>query len=143
MTPVLRIVSAALCAGTLAACAVAPALHAPRASMGRLVTAEQIRQSGAQTAWQVLERRPGLLRIGTTAGGLATASSRRAGPYTGLRGEPLLVVDGVRMTSLEVLRQIPAESVRSIEFLDGVNAPMYSGSANGVLVVRTAPPTLP
>lgn len=137
MTSVQRLLSALACAGALAACAVAPAPTGPQPSKGRLITAEQIQRSGARTAWDVLERQPGLLRMGA-----GYATSYRAVPGGPSSGEPLLLVDGARMTDLGALRQIPAESVQSIEYLSAVNAPTIRGpgSANGVIIVRTAPP---
>lgn len=125
-----RLLPVLLCACSLAACAVAPAPSPLQPSGGHLVTAEEIHRSGARTAWEVLERRPGLLRAGRL--GAAPLSPR---------GGPLLVVDGARMTDLAALRQIPAGSIRSIEVLSGVAAPTLGpGSADGVIVIRTAPP---
>lgn len=144
MKSIHRLLPSLLCAASLAACTPAPlpAPGEPQPSRGRLVTAEEIRRSGARTAWQVLERQPALLRTGLTAEGRVTARSGRgrAGPPSS--GEPMLVVDGAHMTDLDVLRSIPAESIRSMEFLSGVAAPLFRGpgSENGVIVVRTAPP---
>ncbi|HEX2188807.1 MAG TPA: Plug domain-containing protein [Longimicrobiaceae bacterium] len=143
MTPSRAFLAALLSAVSLAACAVAPAATNPRASAGDLITAQEIQRSGARTAWQVLERQPGLLRMGAGAAGRTSASSHRASPEAPGAGEPLLIVDGARMENLDVLRDIPAESIQSIEVLDGVNAPTYPGAAHGVVIVRTAPQVLP
>ncbi|HEX2217655.1 MAG TPA: TonB-dependent receptor plug domain-containing protein [Gemmatimonadales bacterium] len=142
MNTLQRILATLLFATPLTACTLTPAAIDPQPSGGRAITADQIRQSGARTAWQVLERQPGLLRIGTNLAGQVSASSYRAVPGTAASGAPLLVVDGVETVDLGMLRQIPAERVQSMVFFNGSSAPGYHGprGANGVLVVRTAPP---
>ena len=139
MTPFRAALSILVTAASLAACTVAPAATRPHPAGGDLVTAEQIQRSGARTAWQVLERRPGLLRTGTGVGG----RTFRSNPGAPGSGTPLLIVDGVRMVDLDVLRSIPAESIRSIELLNSVDAPTYPGAAHGVIIVRTAPRAAP
>ncbi|HEV2150359.1 MAG TPA: TonB-dependent receptor plug domain-containing protein [Longimicrobiaceae bacterium] len=140
MSPSHQSLHVLLCAGFLASCAVAPARDALQPSRGHVISGEEIRRSGARTAWQLLERGGGPLRTGIGGAGQLSASSYRTIHGTASSSEPLLVVDGARMLNLDVLRQIPAETVQSIEFLSGVHSHAYAGGANGVIVVRTAPP---
>ncbi|HEX2187389.1 MAG TPA: Plug domain-containing protein [Longimicrobiaceae bacterium] len=135
---------ALLLGGFLAACTLAP-LSTPAdgpVAGGRVVTAEQIRESGARTAWQALERQPGLLRTGTAGGGRVTARGSRAVPGTLAAREPLLVLDGARMADMGILRDVPAESVQSIRVLGAIEGTALHGAAggNGVVEVRTGPP---
>jgi hypothetical protein len=135
---------ALLAAGLLAGCAVAPSSPAAAPTRGRLITAEQVRASGATNAFQALERNPRHLRIGPMSDGdLVVRGARSHGsPYGS--GEPLLVVDGVRMVDVQALRNIPAQAVASIEFLTASEAMLRygTGSNNGAIVVRTAPTPL-
>ena len=57
-------------------------------------------------------------------------------------GEPIVVVDGVRMMGglgfvLDVLKQIPADDVKKIEILRGPTAAFLYGSADGAIIVET------
>lgn len=57
-------------------------------------------------------------------------------------GEPIVVVDGVRMAGglgfvLDVLKQIPADDVKTIEILRGTTAAFLYGSADGAIIVET------
>lgn len=56
----------------------------------------------------------------------------------GSLGDPLVVVDGVRMLDASILGMINIYDIETIEVLKGPNAAIYGlGSANGVIVINT------
>ena len=114
----------------------APA-HAPR--LGRVISAQQIQEWRVHTAWEALQR--GATYLALSADPLAgeVSITRRGSPTFRALGEPLVVVDGVRMGGASVLREIPARDVARISVLSAVEATARFGlgSSAGVISVET------
>ena len=112
----------------VAATAEAPAVAPARAKRNRnLITTEEIRESNATTAYDVVSRlRAGWLRK------RGTSSLKREGTV-------LVYRDGMRIGSPDVLRQINATDLESIGYLDGIEATQRFGidHGNGAIVVTT------
>jgi hypothetical protein len=110
---------------------------APRPTSRSVITSEGIRRSGAQTAWEAIERlRPGydFRTLGSVAllpprGAEARADNAQVG----------LVVDGLRIRDLEALRAIPAEEIVAIHLLNSGEAAVLlgTGATRGAIVVQT------
>jgi outer membrane cobalamin receptor len=106
---------------------------------GRLITAEQIKNSGAVDAWDALRRKANYLSLRETYSGEPTRLSSRGRSSILLSEIPLVVVDGIRIADFRHLRQIPAATVASIRILNGVEGTAHYGTSggNGVILVRT------
>ena len=116
-----------------AATAVAPAgpaaapAPAKRKRNPTLITTEEIQESSATTAYEVVSRlRPAWLRK------RGTSSLNREGTI-------LVYRDGLRMGSPEALRQLNVSDIASITYMDGREATQRFGTdhGNGVIAVTT------
>jgi len=100
--------------------------HARRAGSARLITAEQLGSGSFRTAYDAVETlHPNWLKV-------------RGGEVTD--DEMVWVfLDDARLGGVEHLRNIPASSISSIQFIDGVDAGgrWGKGFENGVIYVRT------
>ena len=108
------------------ASAVAPA-PAKRKQNPTLITTDEIRESSATTAYEVVSR-------------LRPAWLRKRGMSSFNREEMILVYrDGLRMGPPEALRQLNADQIESISYMDGIQATQRFGTdhGNGVIVVTT------
>lgn len=121
-----------------------PAAVAPRTSnliAGRetVITAAEIAQMGASTAWDVVRMRAPRLTF-TQAQNGKPATVRIQEPRSVNADEtPLLVVDGARVGDISYLDDIPASDVRVIRIMDGEGATQLYGisAASGAIVVET------
>ncbi len=113
----------------------------PRRSSGdaRVITAEQIRKSGATDAWDALRRVGNHLSMRETSSGQPSRLSNRGPSSILLSSEPLVVIDGVRMIDFRTLNSVPANIISSIRILPGYEATTRygTGAGNGVIVVET------
>lgn len=98
--------------------------------------------SEARTAAELVARR--VLDMNPNSGnlGLNTNPVRLRGTGTfGLRGEPAVFLDGVRIgtfgPAMEILSQIPASEVRNIRVLRGPASAFLQGSADGSIHIET------
>ena len=92
-----------------------------------LITTEEIRESSATTAYEVVSRlRPAWLR-------------KRGESSLSLAGTILVYRDGLRMGSPEALRQLNVSDIASITYMDGREATQRFGTdhGNGVITVTT------
>ena len=128
----------------LGSCAVHPAATSdPRSSPGRrVITSEMILESRANNVWDLL-REHALVNTAERVGrGQFDLQSRRGRSSLSLRDSdvPLVIVDGVRVIDLGMLRQIPAQVVRSIRLLSAIEGTTYMGtnSGAGVIVIETS-----
>jgi outer membrane cobalamin receptor len=112
---------------------------APTAGGGTVITEDQIARMSVPTAWDVVRLRAPRFTFGLDPTG------RPAGVRIQERGSvtadetPLLVVDGVQVSDIEYLRQIPATDVHTIRILRADAAePLYGlRAAGGAIVVET------
>jgi outer membrane cobalamin receptor len=108
---------------------------------GMVLTAEDIRRSGARDAMEAIERSRSHLLIARTREGTPATISHRGVDSFVVSKEVLLVVDGTRVSRpVQALKGIPARSILYIQILSGREAVMRWGSesTNGVIVVRTS-----
>lgn len=113
----------------------------PAGSGGNVITPVEIARSGANDAFQAIERGGTYLLIADVGGGRPVRISRRGASSLSMGNAVLLVVDGTPVShTQEVLRSIPASSIRYIRILSGREAALEWGSeaANGVIVVATS-----
>ena len=122
--------ASAACGGRMSGGAVAPI---PNSSS--LVTQETIAASGAKTAWDALKRTVPYVRLRESKG--RPARLTRRGPASiYLDDQVRLMVDNVRVYDLQVLDQMPASDILTIEVLDGLEATTrYGGTSTAGLVI--------
>ena len=120
-----------------AACAGATSggAYAPPPTPGSLITQETIAASGAKTAWDALKRTVPYVRLRESRG--RPARMTRRGPASiYLDDQVRLMVDNVRVYDLQVLDQMPASDILTIEVLDGLEATTrYGGTSTAGLVI--------
>src|SRR3989442_6491732 len=123
-----------------AACAAATSggAYAPPPTPGSLITQETIAASGAKTGWDALKRTVPYVRLRESRG--RPARMTRRGPASiYLDDQVRLMVDNVRVYDLQLLDQIPASDILTIEVLDGLEATTRYGGAStaGLVIIRT------
>lgn len=105
----------------------------------RFVTGEQVRVSGATTAWEAMKRTiPGISFRDDRHGNPIRMSVR--GPSSiHLADAPNIFVDGIRVTDFTRLDQIPASDIEMIRFLNGISATTLYGtnSGDGAILIHT------
>lgn len=106
---------------------------------GRVLTAEEIQQSGAQSAWDAIKLLSGAVRFDEDRYGNPTGMGSRGQSSIHLGTTPLVFMDGVRMADYRVLERLPATDLLSIRFLSGPDATTYYGTdaGNGVFLIAT------
>ncbi|MBE0595487.1 MAG: Plug domain-containing protein [Gemmatimonadales bacterium] len=133
----------ASCAGalTVGACGSPRERDAARPSQlsGQYVTVEEIRASGAGSAWEALKFTVRTHRFTDYRGVPTRIQSDRGQGSLVLREDPLVFLDGARLTDLTVLRMIPANNLHSIQVLTGPDATTYYGTSAvaGVILLET------
>lgn len=108
---------------------------------GQIIMPSAIIRTGARDAMEAIERANTHLVIARTRQGDPVKITQRGASSFFQSNHILLVVDGARVTyPEEMLRSIPAESIRYIQILTGQEAVMRWGSesSNGVIMVRTS-----
>jgi hypothetical protein len=133
---------AAVAALLLGGCRAQPASTssvAPAAGRGTVITEEDITRMGARTAWDVVRMRAPRLTFGLDAAGRPTGVRIQEPRSVRADETPLLVVDGVQMTDLDYLRQIPATDLHEVRILNAETAqPLFGlAAAGGAIVVTT------
>ncbi len=135
------LVAAALALGTLACASTGGAPRAPTQIDGDYWESAEIRESGATTAWDALQRLAFSLHPRDN-GGITPVSIGR-GDAQSLRNTQLtlVVIDGMKLMDLRVLRDIPASQIRSMQVMSVTRAIVRYGNdgRNGAIVVVTRP----
>lgn len=106
---------------------------------GRVIGADVIQRWNVADAFEALERIGGY-SVFEGRGGTARVQQRRGqNSIINGAGTPVLVLDGVRDVNPNVLRQIRASSILSIEVLSGADATVRygTGAAAGAIVFVT------
>lgn len=108
---------------------------------GRVITAEQIRKSGATNAWDALRKTGTHLTMRETSNGQPSRLMNRGPSSILLSSDPVVVIDGLRMIDFRTLNSVPAEIIASIRILAGHEGTTRygTGAGNGVIVVETTP----
>jgi len=104
-----------------------------------LITAEQIRKSGAHTAWQVLKQSAPMLQTSEDRNGRPAKLGRRGRTSFLLDEAPTVLLDGVRIPDFRALDDIDAPSISTIYIYDGIEGTTYYGtnSGSGVILIKT------
>ena len=106
---------------------------------GQYVTTEEIRQSGATTAWDALRYTVRTHRFNDYRGVPVRIHSDRGQGSMILREDPMVFLDGVRLADILLLRMIPADNLYSIQVITGPDATTYYGTSAvaGVILLET------
>lgn len=109
----------------------------PQAST--LINAERIAASGATTAWEALRRTVTSYTFRESGSGTPLRIDHRGRSSMNLSDRPIVLLDGVQLTDIRVLEQIPAADLDTIEVFTGISATTYYGTNanNGVISIRT------
>jgi len=110
--------------------------HAP--SAGRVITADAIAKSGARTAWDAVRFTVPNVQLREVRGEPARIQRRgRASLYQD--DQVRVILDHVPIDDLQVLKQIAAADILTIEILTGLEATTQYGAAStsGVIVITT------
>ena len=113
-----------------------PGSAAPQA--GTFITQERIAASGAKTAWDAIRLTVPNVRLRESRGQPAKIQRRgRASIY--LDDQVGVIIDNVRIYDLQMLQQMPAADILTIQLLTGLDATTYYGgtSTSGVIVITT------
>ena len=111
---------------------------APPPRPGSLITQEAIAASGAKTAWDALKRTVPYVHLRESRG--RPARITRRGPASiYLDDQVRLMVDNVRVYDVQLLDQIPASDILTIEVLSGLDATTRYGGAStaGLIIIHT------
>jgi len=105
---------------------------------GALVTQEKIAASGAKTAWDAIRLTVPNVRLRESRGQPAKIQ-RRGRDSIYLDDQVGVILDNVRIFDLQMLQQMPAADILTIELLTGLDATTYYGgtSTSGMIVIRT------
>src|SRR5437016_9064345 len=107
-------------------------------SAGTVVTAEEIANSGAKTAWDALRMTVPNIQLRESRGKPARIQRRgRASIY--LDDQVRVIVDHMRLHDLQLLQSIAATDILTIQVFNGIDATTYYGgtSTSGVIVITT------
>jgi outer membrane cobalamin receptor len=112
-------------------------LNAP--ATGRLITAAQIKRSGANDAWEALQRNAPYLATGENKDGQPSRIRRRGASSITLNDAPVVVVDGTRIADFQQLRGIAAYTIATINVLNGIEGTRQygTGAAGGAIIIAT------
>jgi hypothetical protein len=107
-------------------------------SGGRVITADAIAKSGAKTAWDALRLTVPNVQLREVRGQPARIQRRgRASIYQD--DQVRVIVDHVPIDDLQVLKQVAATDILTIEILTGLDATTHYGatSTSGAIVITT------
>jgi hypothetical protein len=140
-----RLISPVVAAACIAAaaCAHNVGAHGYSPPGEQLILHDEIAQSGATDAWDVVRRLTNMHTTATVAGEPSRMYRRGHGSLV-IRETPLVVVDGVQSTDIRILTDVPADQIAWMRVLTGaVGTTRYGASAGaGAVIVQTltAPP---
>ena len=104
-----------------------------------VVTEQQVRASGATTAWEAMKRTIPRISFVDDARGNPRRMSVRGASSLYLADRPNIFIDGVRVTEIARLDQLPASNIERIRFLNGITGTTRYGtnSGDGVILIHT------
>jgi len=105
---------------------------------GTVITADAIAASGAKTAWDAVRLTVPNVQLRERAGH-ASGIQRRGQASIYLDDQVRVILDNARIYDLQVLQQVAAADIYTIEVLSGLEATTYYGasSTSGVIVITT------
>src|SRR5207253_11084961 len=127
-----------LCVAAAGGGARAGAAQSNAPSVGRVITAEAIAKSGAKTAWDALRLTVPNVQLREVRGQPARIQRRgRASIYQ--EDQVRVILDHVPVEELQVLKQVAASDILTIEVLTGLDATTRYGGASttGVILIST------
>jgi hypothetical protein len=129
----LGFVSAAGCGGARAG---VEDTNAP--SGGRVITADAIAKSGAKTAWEAVRLTVPNVHLRERRG-RAAGIERRGQASIYLDDQVRIILDNVRIYDVQLLQQIAAGDILTIELLTGLDATTRYGASStaGAIVITT------
>jgi outer membrane cobalamin receptor len=139
-------VSLVVCAlATVPACASNPPKRqvAERSEFGDdVISGDEIDAQHAANAWDLLRQLVPRYTYVEDKGGRASMISARRGRSSisiGSSESPIVMVDGARLTSLELLQDIPTIAIDRIELFDGPKGTRTQGTnaSAGVIIIHT------
>jgi len=107
-------------------------------SAGRVITAEAIAKSGAKTAWDAIRLTVPNVQLREVRGQPARIQRRgRASIYQ--EDQVRVILDHLPVDDLQVLKQVAASDIQTIEVLTGLDATTQYGavSTSGAIVITT------
>jgi outer membrane cobalamin receptor len=106
---------------------------------GRLITQEEIRETHAATAWDVLRRAGTHIRMAERSDGTPGRMVYRGKSSLLLNDAPMLVIDGVKSRDFRILHFLPAANIATIRILSATEGTRYfgTGAAGGIIVIET------
>jgi len=137
----LVVVAIAAILGSLACSSLAPLSGDPMAPSGRMITQRMIASTNAKDAWDVVKR-TGIFRMSDESASTRPWIRSRRGRSSILVAAadvPHIIVDGTRMDDPGYLYVIPANSIASIQILNGIEGSAREGlnSGAGVIYITT------
>lgn len=105
---------------------------------GTVITQQRIAASGARTAWDAVRLTVPNVQLRESRGQAARIQRRgRASIY--LDDQVRVILDHVRLEDVQVLQQIAAADILTIQVLNGMDATTYYGGAStsGVIIITT------
>ncbi len=123
----------------VAGCALPKHKSQPVPSDNIVITADDIARMNVNTVLDVLRRRVPQFNFRTDRNGQHLRATRHGASSIYLNDNPMLIVDGARMTDLDALSQIPATQVDRITVMTGITGTTYYGTdaTGGVIVLET------
>ena len=104
-----------------------------------VITAERITASGAKTAWDAVRLTVPNVQLRETSRGEPARIQRRGRASIYLDDQVRVILDHVRIYDLQVLREVAATEILTIELFTGLDATTYYGasSTSGLIVITT------
>jgi outer membrane cobalamin receptor len=105
----------------------------------KVVTAEQIVASGAKNAWDALRLVVPNVQLRETSRGQPARIQRRGRGSIYLDDQVRVILDHVRVYDLQILREVAATEILTIELFTGLDATTYYGASStaGLIVITT------
>ena len=105
---------------------------------GTIITRERIAASGARTAWDAVRFTVPNVQLRESRG-KAVRIQRRGRSSLYLDDQVRVILDHVRLEDVQVLQQIAATDILTIQVLNGLDATTYYGatSMSGVIIITT------
>lgn len=129
-------------AASLSSCATASHRSTEAAPRADLITSEEIAHSSSTNVWDLLRKRARQYNFAEDRYGRPRFITTKRGRSTiSLAGSdsPLVLIDGARLTDVAALRDMPTDSVESIEIQSGINGTSAQGTnaVAGVIYIHT------
>ncbi|HZE08983.1 MAG TPA: TonB-dependent receptor plug domain-containing protein [Gemmatimonadaceae bacterium] len=135
---------AACCLAALSACvSTAPRYLADGSQYGdRIITADQIDAELAPNAWELLRQLvPRYNFVEDRAGRAVSINAHRGRSSISVAGSeaPIVIVDGARLSAVDVLQQMPKDAIDRIELRNGTRGTSVEGTnaSAGVIYIHT------